>query len=279
MQALLSAELADPARHGFIHPGDLAWWVGWAPKTPAELADRILLVEGDDRLLGWAMQDEGDVGEAVHADAPASVWECIDTWIGEDTAHTRYTRDDDAASITRLAAAGYEPVPADDFQAFEIDLAGIDEGEADPRVRAVATRDDLRPRCSVTHGAFGVARPFNRYVEQYAAFMDSPAYPDGWDFVVWADAGEAAACAIAWPDPASAVGNFEPVATHPDHRRHGYGTAVLREGCRRLRSAGMRRAIVRTPVTNHAALALYRSAGFADSYLERAFRRAAPPRR
>jgi ribosomal protein S18 acetylase RimI-like enzyme len=279
MQALLAADLADPARRGFIHPGDLAWWVGWAPKTPAELADRILLVEDDDRLLGWVMRDEGDVGEAVRADVPASVRERIDAWLGDDTDQTRYARDDDAASITRLAETGWEPVPADDFQAFEIDLAGMDEGEADPRVRAVAAGDDVRPRCSVTHAAFGVARPFDPYVEQYAAFMDSPAYPDGWDLVAWTDAGQAAACAIAWPDPFSEVGNFEPVATHPDHRRHGYGTAVLRDGCRRLRSAGMRRAIVRTPVTNHAALAMYRSAGFADSYVERAFRRAAPPRR
>ena len=279
MQALLAADLADPARHGFIHPGDLAWWIGWAPKTPAELADRILLVEDDDRLLGWVMRDEGDVGEAVRADVPASVRECIDAWLGDDTDQTRYARDDDVASITRLAETGWEPVPADDFQAFEIDLTGMDEGEADPRVRAVAAGDDLRPRCSVTHAAFGVARRFDR---TWSSTQRS------WTRRRTRTAGtssrgpmrdEAAACAIAWPDPVSEVGNFEPVATHPDHRRHGYGTAVLRDGCRRLRSAGMRRAIVRTPVTNHAALALYRSAGFADSYVERAFRRAAPPRR
>lgn len=282
MQVLLAAELADPNGTGFLHPGDLAWWVGWAPKTHEELAERIVLVEDGERLLGWAMDDEGDVGEAVDADAPASVRERIEDWLGDNTTHRRYARDDDVESIDRFAAAGYEPNPGDDFQAFEIDLAGMDRDEADPRVVAVAVGDDIRPRCSVTHAAFGVARRgilLDPYIEMYAAFMNSPAYPDGWDLVASTDAGEAAACAIAWPDPVSAVGNFEPVATHPDHRRRGFATAVLHEGCRRLWSAGMHTAMVRTPVTNHAALALYRSAGFVDSYVERAFRRAAPPRR
>lgn len=279
MRALLSAELADANRAGFLHPGDLAWWVGWVPKTAAELAERILLVEEGDRLLGWAMHDEGDVGESVDADAPVSVWERIDDWLGDDTAHRRYARDDDAALIERLAAAGYEPVPDDDMQAFDMDLSGMDDADPDPRVRAVAPGEDLRQRCAVTRAAFGVDRPFDRYVEQYGAFMTSPAYPAGWDLVAWTDAGDAAACAIAWPDPVSAIGNFEPVATHPAQQRRGYGTAVLSEGCRRLRAAGMHRAMVRTPVTNEPALALYRSVGFTDSHVERAFRRVAAPRR
>jgi ribosomal protein S18 acetylase RimI-like enzyme len=120
----------------------------------------------------------------------------------------------------------------------------------------------------VTRSAFNVARPFDRYVAEYARFMASPAYPAGWDLVAWGAEGDAAACAIAWPDPISGVGNFEPVATHPTHRRHGFATAVLLEGCRRLRAAGMTAAMVRTPEDNDAARALYRAAGFVEVYKE-----------
>lgn len=51
---------------------------------------------------------------------------------------------------------------------------------------------------------------------------------------------------------------------------------VLRDGLRRLREAGMRRAIVRTPSDNLAALALYRSVGFEPDHEQLSFRRPAP---
>jgi len=105
--------------------------------------------------------------------------------------------------------------------------------------------------------------------------MDSPAYPDGWDLVARAPAGEAAACCIAWPDPVSGVGNFEPVAAHPSFHRQGFATIVMRDGLRRLRDAGMRRAVVRTPADNVAAIALYRSVGFEPDHEQLAFRRPA----
>jgi ribosomal protein S18 acetylase RimI-like enzyme len=40
-----------------------------------------------------------------------------------------------------------------------------------------------------------------------------------------------------------------------------------------LRDAGLERAIVSTPSTNEAAIALYRSVGFRDDHVETAFRR------
>ena len=104
--------------------------------------------------------------------------------------------------------------------------------------------------------------------------MASPAYPAGWDLVARTDDGEAAACCIAWPDPVSRVGVFEPVATHPRHVRRGFGGAVVREGLRRLRAAGMTRAIVRTPLGNPGADAFYRSVGFVPTHVERAYVRA-----
>jgi ribosomal protein S18 acetylase RimI-like enzyme len=159
--------------------------------------------------------------------------------------------------------------------AFSIDLGRAAAAAPDPRVSAVARSDDIGARLSVTHAAFGVDRPFDEYVAGYRRFMDSPAYPNGWDLVAWTPAGQAAACCIAWPDPVSRVGNFEPVAAHPSFHRQGFGSVVLRDGLRRLRDAGMRRAVVRTPVDNVAAIALYRSVGFEPDHEQLAFRRPA----
>ena len=61
------------------------------------------------------------------------------------------------------------------------------------------------------------------------------------------------------------VGLFEPVATHPDFQGKGLGKAVMAEGLRRMKAAGMKRAQVGFDPTNVAALALYTSMGFGAS--------------
>lgn len=75
---------------------------------------------------------------------------------------------------------------------------------------------------------------------------------------------EASACTI-WFDEGNGVGLFEPVATHPDFQGKGLSKAVMAEGMRRMKAAGMKRAIVGFDPNNAAALALYTSMGFSDS--------------
>ena len=87
------------------------------------------------------------------------------------------------------------------------------------------------------------------------------------------DTGRAAACCIAWPDPVSRAGTFEPVATHPDLNGRGFGKAVLTEGLRRFAAAGMTYAIVGVDVGNAPAEALYRSVGFRPDRTLRVYER------
>jgi ribosomal protein S18 acetylase RimI-like enzyme len=61
------------------------------------------------------------------------------------------------------------------------------------------------------------------------------------------------------------VGMFEPVATHPDFQGKGLAKAVMAEGLRRMKAAGIRRATLGFDPNNAAALGLYRSLGFAAS--------------
>jgi ribosomal protein S18 acetylase RimI-like enzyme len=277
MQTLAGTSLLEAPARTFIHPGDLAWWLGWWPKTTEEFAAIVQIWEVDGDMAAWVVDDTGYIGECI---APSSLDDevliaSMDGWIDARLrGHVRSARDDDPVGIARLASAGYRRVP-DDMVAFSLDLGRVGPTEPDPRVSIVARSDDIGARLSVTHAAFGVDRPFDDYVAAYRRFMDSPAYPDGWDLVARTPAGEAAACCIAWPDPVSRVGNFEPVATHPSFHRQGFATIVLRDGLRRLREAGMRHAVVRTPADNAAALALYRSVGFEPDHEQLAFRRPA----
>ena len=106
-------------------------------------------------------------------------------------------------------------------------------GAGDDRVRPVD--DDVEGRASITHAAFGSDRPFADYAADYAAFRASPAYPQGWDLVLHDDDGRAAACCIAWIDPVSRAGTFEPVATHPVPRSR------VRQGTPHRRAPTVRR--------------------------------------
>jgi ribosomal protein S18 acetylase RimI-like enzyme len=272
IQALASARFRLDDRW-LLHPGDIAWALGWFPKTDEELRAAVSLWHRGRELVAWSLL-EG-----------AELWTCatLDDDEAEDAVDeaaaaipgplTRIARADDGAAVARLRDGGYVHVPDNDMQVFVRSLDDVDVDAVDRRVRPVQPGDDLTGRLSVTHAAFGVSRPFDVYADAYAAFMRTPAYPVGWDLVASGADGEAAAVTIAWPDAGSGVGNFEPVAAHPAHRRRGFATAVMREGLRRLRAAGMRRAIVRTPATNTPALALYRSVGFVDAFVDQGFRR------
>jgi GNAT superfamily N-acetyltransferase len=274
MQDLLARGLRDAPEVAFLHPGDVTWSIGWPPQSLEELAEKVTIVQDGDRVVAWSYLDREDILEWVDPTAsdPAAAWDALDAVADAHPALARSTREDDRAAVARLRAAGFIAMPNEYMIGFSIDLDAVG-GAQDVRVRPVDPDGDLSQRAAVTRAGFAVDIPFDTYVERYGRFARSPAYPRGWDLLVCADDGRGAACTIAWPDPVSRVGNFEPVAAHPDFHRQGYATAVMREGLRRLRDAGMRRAIVRTRFDNEPGVALYRSLGFADHHIERWFAR------
>jgi len=155
MQELLARALRDTPERAFFHPGDLAWWVGWPLQTPDELAARISIVEDDGVIVGWQYMDREDVNEWVDpaASDPDTVWRELDAALEARRDLARSIRGDDAAGDARLRAAGYQPM--DEYMiGFSIDLADLDLGAHDDRVRPVAIGDDLTARASVTRAAF-----------------------------------------------------------------------------------------------------------------------------
>jgi mycothiol synthase len=126
-------------------------------------------------------------------------------------------------------------------------------------VRHVGAEDEWAERVA-THRE--VWHPSKVTLEAYRRLRASPGYIPALDLVAATPDGTFASYCICWLDPVNRTGEFEPVGTRPAFRRQGLGGAVIGEGLRRLKAHGASEAIVYTPHSNAAAVALYESAGF-----------------
>jgi mycothiol synthase len=111
--------------------------------------------------------------------------------------------------------------------------------------------------------AFG--RTFHN-AEEYRNFtLHAPCFRQELDLVAESPDGSFAAYVGIPYDEVNRVGIFEPVCTHPDHRRLGLAGSLMREGLLRLRSIG---AVDVTVGTGDAepANALYHSLGFTEAH-------------
>jgi len=281
MQGVCSAKLlASPGRTA-VHPGDIAWWVGWPPKPVERLAEEFLLWEEHGEVVGFAafLPDEGDVSVFMsppveHTEAAVDFEEQALAWASRGDAPVRWIElEDETVAVERWRERGYRPT---DEAYLNLTVAldnAVDTRDADDRVRPVG-EEDVEGRASITHAAFDNPEPLAEYAAEYAAFRASPAYPHGWDLLLRDADGRAAACCIAWRDPVSRAGTFEPVATHPELHRRGFGRALLLDGLRRFAAAGMTWVIVGVDVDNPGAEALYRSVGFEPDRVLRVYERA-----
>ena len=132
-------------------------------------------------------------------------------------------------------------------------------------VQGVRNLEDGRLRALVLHGSHGFNKDREQFVAKYEKFIGSAVYDGERDLFVRSPDGRGASACTLWFDPVNAVGLFEPVGTHPDFQGKGLGKAVMAEGLRRMKAAGMRRAVLGFDPTNKAALALYTSMGFRAS--------------
>lgn len=136
-------------------------------------------------------------------------------------------------------------------------------------VRAVGESEEWQRRVDTHRAAFA---PSRFTVEGYRNVRAAPNYRPDLDLVAVAPNGDFAAYCLVWYDPASHVGEYEPVGAYPDWRRQGVTRAVLTEGLRRLCALGAEWAIVLTSSENAPALRLYESCGFTKHDDERFYR-------
>lgn len=269
----------------YMHPGSLAWATHYPP------ADRFMhqnlriweRVDSDPPLLAaWAIHahQEGSFDLFVHPSLHGSpvheqVMDEYLTWAatraraaGLTTLWPFWAMDDDTVLVQLLTARGFrtrhDGVPAPLFERTldRLPMIRLPDGFTMHEVR---TPDEGRLRAQVTHAAFNSTVAWEAYAAEYAQFMQSAVYDGARDLVVRAPDGRGASACTIWFDAINGVGLFEPVATHPAFQGRGLGKAVMAEGLRRMHAAGMRRAVLGFDPTNVAALALYRSLGFAAS--------------
>lgn len=129
-------------------------------------------------------------------------------------------------------------------------------------IRPVAGEHEAGLVAAVHNGAFTPKWD----VESYLEVMRTPGFQIDHELVVIAPDGRFAAFVIIWLDPISRSGLFEPVGCHRDFQRRGLASALMYEGMRRMRAAGMETAIVRYNADNIAGVPLYRSVGFQTRY-------------
>jgi mycothiol synthase len=285
MRHLLMAGSQATISASYMHPGCLDWDTHYPPdeqenRRNLRLWERI----GADQpvLEAWAIcsRHEGTfdlfVGPALYG-TPAHE-AVMDEYVAWAEVRARaaglkqiapfWAMDYDTVLARLMQARGFVMIPFDPAPPlFERTLDALPtiplpEGFS---VQGVRNLDDGRLRAQVTHGAFDPDGYWDGYWARHAQFIGSAVYDGERDLFVRSPDGRGASACTIWFDPVNAVGLFEPVGTHPDFQGQGLGKAVLAEGLRRMKAAGMRRAVLGFDPTNAAALALYTSMGFRAS--------------
>jgi ribosomal protein S18 acetylase RimI-like enzyme len=106
--------------------------------------------------------------------------------------------------------------------------------------------------------------PSSYSLEGYEGVRRTTGYRGDLHVLVEAPDGTMASSAIMWLDEANGTAEFEPVGTHPDHRRLGVARAMLLHGMRLAREAGATHMTVASAGApgRLAARGLYYSVGF-----------------
>jgi len=247
------------------HVGDVAWAATQHAGREAEW--RRQLWEDDGRVVAYAWlfrphaldwQVSPDRPELVDA-----VLEWFEVEAEADPLETSALADDEGA-VAIIRARGYDEVS--DGPWFALTTRGL-EKIAEPVVpagytlRTVAGDADLERRVGVHRAAW---EPSRFTLDSYRNVRGTWPYREDLDCVVEAPDGSFAAYVLAWYDDENRVGEFEPVGTHPAHRRLGLGRAVNLYALQRLRDVGADRAVVMCRGDDAYAIPkrLYESVGF-----------------
>lgn len=272
-------------RGSYMHPGCLDWATQNPPDEPANrqnirLWERVDGVAVD--LVAWAitLRHEKTFDLFVHPEifGTAQHEAIVDEYLvwAESLSRERGIRqlwpwwlmEYDETTLRLLMARGFalqpssNPPPLFERALDALPKVVLPDGFTMGGVHGL---NDGRARAAVTYAAFGVTSNWEHYAADYARFMNSPMYDGERDVLVRSPDGRGAAACTIWFDPVNAIGLFEPVATHPDFQGRGLGKAAMVEGLRRMKSAGMTRAILGFDPNNIAARRLYETIGFSAS--------------
>lgn len=290
--------LPEPAN---MKPSDIAWQI-----RPGQMHDTLLLWEDDHGLAAWSwFQPRSDLLFDVRADlaSDADLYDQIFGWAEEKRAHYKpaYPRflalksmdewraelenprppkedderllltsamDRDKARRAQLSRLGYEPT--EHFERCVSRPSDLPIPESKLQGGLVVRHvheDEYEERVQTHRDAWAPAGGFS--LERLLEVRSMPNFDPELDLVTATPSGEFACCCIAWFDPVSGIGCFEPVGTRPQWRGKGVTKEMIYEGLRRMKAKGMTTQILGTAGFNDAAFSLYQSCGFELQDLER----------
>ncbi len=277
LRSILTEGIKASRHSGYIHIGDLNWWLYYIlPSKQYDLREIAYVWRDGDAVVGWSLfSPDGVFDLFVHPDerhsprrADMLAWTVeraaeIAKSAGVSDLSTEFVFMDDPAWSDLLATHGFTPDASNPslYTAFDlsssIPAAPVPEGFT---VRSVEGTHEAAGRAETHRLAFS---PGSRMTEEkYIHFMTSaPDYRPELDVVAVASDGRIAAYAQGWVDVENGIGLFEPVGTHPDFRKLGLCRAVIYEGLRRMQAAGATEAHV-YPYENDDASEVYRKLGF-----------------
>lgn len=108
-------------------------------------------------------------------------------------------------------------------------------------------------------------------IEVYRYMQNAPSYKPELDLNIVNNKGKVVSLCTIWFDKENNIGYFEPVATHPDYQRKGFGKAILNEGIRRLKKMSVKTAYVGAHGDNR--MAFYNASGFTERVLIKPWRK------
>lgn len=245
--------------------GELAWNWGRGHATDGGSWLRELWFDGGELVAwGWAQlphqvrRIDGSVKDVTGAylayqvhPGHAGLVDDVISWFDATAGNLERTVLPGAAdgfALERWAAHGYRTDPASLgdtgswSQLNERDLADIEEPVL-PKGYRFRTAADAGPAAAVKAHT-DAWTPTAYTAASYDGVRRTPAYRGDLHVLVEAPDGTMAASAILWLDEVNKTVEFEPVGTHPGHRRRGLGRAMMLHGMHRARAAGALHATV-----------------------------------
>ncbi len=280
LQEFNAAAIAATNHCGYLHPGDIPHHIYNGNKyyDPVEL---MTIWEDEQGVAAWLL-----VGPR-HKSYDAQVRP--DLRGGDFERELLEYADDRTVELMRLHDIAGDCIYADAFRGdtARSELLATLGWEADNELPYVLNRTAINPIAVPTlpegfsfqsakgiEDAAALAEVHNASFgagwtpELYRRVMESPGYAPEREFVIQAPDGTFAAFTITWHDHLNRMGLFEPVGTHKNHRRRGFGRAIVLYGMQQMAAAGMEFASVAHSDSNKAARGLYQACGFKPWHMQ-----------
>ena len=281
LQNFNAAAIAVTNHCGYLHPGDIPHHIYNGNKyyDPVEL---ITIWEDDQGIAAWMLVQPryksfdaqvrpdlrgGDLEREVLQDAEALLLTLMRKY--DVTSEQIYadTFRGDTARNRLLSELGW--LPNDELpyvlNRTKLQPAALPILPDGFLYRTAKSFEDAAALAAVHNAAFN---PTNWTPELYRKVMGSPGYEPERELVIQSPDGTFVAFCIIWLDSINHIGSFEPVGTHRDYQRRGFGRAVMLYGMQKMMAAGMVHATVAHFGDNEAAKGLYQSLGFKPWYLQ-----------